>query len=132
MKIISKKLPYLAAFCILLIVEVLIALFVRDDFIRPYVGDMLVTVLLCNFGRLFTCSRLLVPAVFAFSVLVEVGQYFDIVKLLGLDGSRFFSILIGSTFSWADIICYGVGCALFYAAECVIIYVNKHKMTRSQ
>lgn len=33
--------------------EVLIALYVRDRFIRPYVGDMLVVVLVYSFVRIF-------------------------------------------------------------------------------
>lgn len=42
----KKRLWYLTAFVILLMVEICIALFVHDRFIRPYVGDVLVTVLL--------------------------------------------------------------------------------------
>lgn len=47
----------------------------------------------------------------------RIGQYFDFVTLLGLGGIPFFRILLGSTFSWADLLCYGAGCALFYAGE---------------
>lgn len=72
---------YLAIFLILLIIEVFIALFVHDNFIRPYIGD----------------------------VLVEVLQYFRIVELLHLQNSRFFTILIGTSFDVKDIICYFVG-----------------------
>ena len=36
-------------FCI----EALIALYVRDNFIRPYVGDILVVVLVYSFVRMF-------------------------------------------------------------------------------
>ena len=36
---------YAIAFVLLLVTEVLIALFVRDRFIRPYGGDILVTVI---------------------------------------------------------------------------------------
>ena len=40
----KKRLWYAGVFVLLLGVECLIALYVRDRFIRPYVGDMLVTV----------------------------------------------------------------------------------------
>lgn len=110
---------YAMAFTAVLIIEVLIALFVRDAFLRPYGGDILVTVLICCFIRIFFPRgiRLLPVWVFLFAAAVEIGQYFDFVTLLGLGGIPFFRILLGSTFSWADLLCYGTGCALFYTAE---------------
>ena len=99
--------------------EVLIALFVRDDFIRPYGGDILVTALICCFLRIFfPCGVRLLPLwVFLFAAAVEVGQYFDFVSLMGLGNIAFFRILLGSTFSWADLVCYAAGCALFSGIE---------------
>ena len=110
--------------------EVLIALFVRDDFIRPYGGDILVTALICCFLRIFFPDdvrfgrrpapddvRLLPLWVFLFAAAVEVGQYFDFVSLIGLGDIAFFRILLGSTFSWADLVCYAAGCALFSGIE---------------
>ena len=113
---------YALAFVMILFIEVLIALFVRDAFIRPYGGDILVTVLICCFMRIFFPRniRLLPVWVFLFAAAVEIGQYFDFVSLLGLGGILFFRILLGSTFSWADLLCYGIGCALFFAAESLV------------
>ena len=113
---------YAIAFVLLLVTEVLIALFVRDRFIRPYGGDILVTVLICCFVRIFFPERIkLLPLlVFLFAAAVEVGQYFDFVAVLGLGESRFFRILLGSTFSWADLICYGIGCGLFFVTEGIL------------
>lgn len=117
------RLGYAAAFAAVLVIEVLIALFVRDDFIRPYGGDILVTVLICCFGRIFfpTGAKLLPLWVFLFAAAVEIGQYFDFVTLLGLGDSTFFRILLGSTFSWADIVCYGIGSILFFVAEWILV-----------
>jgi hypothetical protein len=116
------RVVYGLKFILILIIEILIALFVRDSFIRPYVGDMLVTVLICCFVRIFIPVKLkFAPLlVFAFSVLVEIGQYFDFVKLLGLDNNLFLSTLLGRTFSVADIICYGIGCVLFTVFDYII------------
>jgi hypothetical protein len=55
--------------------------------------------------------------VFLFAAAVEIGQYFDFVTLLGLGNIAFFRILLGSTFSMADLLCYAVGCVLFWAGE---------------
>lgn len=115
----NKRWIYGIAFGVILILEVLIALFVRDAFIRPYGGDILVTVLLCCFVRIFFPEKLkLLPVwVFLFAVAVEAGQYFDFVTLLGLGDSAFFRTLLGTSFSWIDILCYGAGCMLFALAE---------------
>lgn len=110
---------YAVSFAVILIIEILIALFVRDSVIRPYGGDILVTILLCCFVRMIFMEKIpLLPLwVFLFAVTVEVLQYFDIVSILGLGDIKFFAILIGNSFSFVDIICYAVGCVLFYLRE---------------
>jgi len=110
----KKRLGYLLAAVSIFLIELLIALFVRDNFIRPYVGDMLVVVLIYTFLRSFFPEkpRLLPLYVFLFAALVEGVQGIRIVELLGLSDNRFFSVLIGTTFDWKDIACYGVGCLL--------------------
>lgn len=115
----KKRISYALIALGLLAVEVLIALFVHDKFIRPYIGDVLVTVLICTFLRIFIPKgvKLLPLYVFIFAASVEVMQYFNIVEVLGLADNRFFSILIGSVFDVKDIVCYGVGCVAVYLAE---------------
>ncbi len=115
----KARLWYLGAFIILLAVEVIIALFVRDKFIRPYGGDILVTVLLCCFVRVFFPKKIkLLPLwVFLFAVLVETAQYINIVDILGLAHIQFFRVLVGTSFSFIDILCYGIGCLIFWLAE---------------
>jgi len=125
----KNRFLYAAAFLLLFCTELCIALFVRDRFIRPYGGDILVTVLICCFLRIFLPSGIphLPLYVFLFAAAVEVGQYFDFVALLGLGDSRFFRILLGSTFSMADIICYMIGCLLFYGAEKLVFCRQNRK-----
>ncbi len=110
---------YALCFAGVLLLEVLIALFVRDNFIRPYGGDVLVTVLICCFVRILLPAgvRLLPVWVFLFAAAVEVGQAFDFVSLMGLGDIAFFRILLGSTFSWADLLCYAAGCLFFFVTE---------------
>ncbi len=115
----KSRIIYLIIFLLLLAAEIIIALFVRDSFIRPYVGDVLVVAVICAFLRIFIPEKIKLLPLFtaAFAALVELLQYFDFVSLLGLDDSRFFSILLGRTFDVKDIICYAVGGILFFAAE---------------
>lgn len=121
-----KRLSYFLIFCSLMAVEICIALFVHDSLIRPYVGDMLVTLLLCCLVRVFIPNRVhLLPLyVFLFAACVEIGQYFDVVALLGLENNRIISIALGRTFSWLDLGCYAVGCA---AASWVDMIICRNK-----
>jgi len=117
------RLVYAAAFVVLLLTEILIALFVRDAFIRPYGGDILITVLLCCFVRIFFPERVrLLPLwVFLFSAAVEIGQYFDYASILGFTEPGIIRTILGSSFSPADLLCYAAGCILFALAELYLI-----------
>lgn len=118
----NKRILYGSIFCGLLAAEFCIALFVNDSFIRPYVGDVLVTFLLCCLCRvIIPCQVRLLPLfVFVFSALVEIGQYFDMVALLGLADNRLLSVLLGRTFSWLDLLCYAVGCIAAWGLDIAI------------
>lgn len=97
-------------------IEVFIALFVNDSFIRPYGGDILVVMLMYYFVKTFVETKALyiVIAVTLFAYLVEIGQYFNLVEVLGLQGNKIMRTVIGSSFSWGDIVCYTVGGLICY------------------
>ncbi|MBE7070736.1 MAG: DUF2809 domain-containing protein [Ruminococcaceae bacterium] len=92
-----KRLFYLTATLVLLAVEIFIGLFVHDGIVRPFIGDVLVVILIYTFIRIFIPEKvkLLALYVFIFSVIVEVLQYFRIVEVLGLQDNRFMSTIIG-------------------------------------
>ena len=123
----NRRILYLLIFCGLLGVEVGIALFVNDAFVRPYVGDMLVTLLLCCLCRLILPDkvRLLPVYVFIFAACVEIGQYFDLVALLGLTDNKIISIALGRTFSRMDLVCYAIGCVAAFLVDQIIIRRSK-------
>jgi len=104
---------------IIFLIEVLIALFVDDSFIRPYGGDILVVILIYYFLKLFieTKTIYLVVAVLLFAYLVEFGQYLRLVEVLGLQGNKVMRTIIGSSFSWWDIVCYTIGGAICYLID---------------
>ena len=117
------RIGYAVASLVILIAEVLIALYVRDAFIRPYGGDILVTLLICCMIRVVLPQGYRLPiagGVLLFAVLVEIGQYFGLVYLLGLGHIAFFRILIGTGFSWWDMACYAAGCLLFAGADAAV------------
>jgi hypothetical protein len=55
--------------------------------------------------------------IFAFSI--EVLQYLDLVKKLGLENSKVARTVIGTSFEWIDLIAYVAGTV-------VILTVEKH------
>jgi len=115
----KKRILYLLVTIVLFIIELFIALFVHDNFIRPYIGDVLVVVLLYTFVRIFLPEgvRLLPLYIFLFAAGVEVLQYFRIAELLGLSDNRVLSVVIGSVFDVKDVVCYGVGCVILGGYE---------------
>ena len=108
----------MAVFVLLLAVEVLIALFVHDSFVRPYVGDMIVTVVVWSFMRIIFPDRFKLMSLYVmiFAVLVEVGQYFHYTELLGITNPVLVTMM-GTSFAWADIACYAVGCVVAGIAD---------------
>ncbi len=110
---------YAISTLLLFITEVLIALFVHDQFIRPYVGDFLVVILIYCFVKSFLNTPV-VPTAFGvllFAYTVEVLQYFRIVEVLGLQHSRAARIIIGSSFEWLDMLTYTCGILMVILVE---------------
>ncbi|AUG57571.1 ribosomal maturation YjgA family protein [Acetivibrio saccincola] len=110
---------YLAAFFIFLTIEIIIALFIRDNIIRPYVGDILVVILLYTFIKSFIRKpiKFLPLYIFIFSVMVEILQYLNIVEILNIQGNKVLSTIVGATFDIKDIFCYLVGCIILIIWE---------------
>ena len=110
----KKRLFYFFCTSLLFTIEVLIALFVDDKIIRPYIGDVLVTMLVYCFVRILIPEgvRLLPLYVFIFACVVELLQYLNFIEIIGLSGNRIAQTVIGTSFSWIDIICYGICCLL--------------------
>ena len=104
---------------ILFVVEVLIALFVRDSFIRPYFGDYLVVILIyCAVRTFVNASPLKVSiGVLLFAYLIEVLQYFNIVDKLGLTDNEIARTVIGYGFEWWDMLAYTLGIATVLIIE---------------
>ena len=121
----KERTVYLIAALALMAVEILIGVFVRDNFVRPYVGDVLVVVLIyCAIRVVFPKGVKLLPIyVFAFALIVELLQLIRIVDLLGIPHDSIVAILIGTSFSFIDIICYAVGCVFTLITELLMFNV---------
>lgn len=115
----SKK-PF-TIFCLLLFIEILIAPFIKDSLIRPYGGDILVVILIYHFIDSFVAVKPFYNALLTllFAYIVEIAQFFDINEYLNIN-NKIIRIIIGSSFSWADILCYTIGvflCLFYYSRK---------------
>ena len=109
---IKFRAKYLFVFAGILLTEVWIALFVNDQIIRPFVGDLIVILLMYAFVRVFIEPRnhiVLAVCILVFAYLVEIGQYFELVSRLGLVDSEIAWIVIGTSFDWLDLLAYTIG-----------------------
>ncbi len=81
---------YFVLTVVLFLIEVLIALYIHDTIIRPYVGDVLVVILIYCFVRSFVNIRVVPAAVFVliFVFVIETLQFINIVEKLKLEDSN--------------------------------------------
>jgi hypothetical protein len=105
---------HLAAAAILFVVEVVIALFVRDAFVRPYLGDVLATAMVYFAARSIAPvgRRLAACAAFGLGVVIELGQALDVLEHLGLGQQPWARVVFGGVFDLKDLACYAVGVGL--------------------
>ena len=121
------RLVYCVMFFILLAFEIFIALYVHDDFIRPYVGDILAVIVVYCLVRIFIPIKKngLPLFVFILAAGVEALQYFNFAAVLGLEEKSFASIVLGTVADIKDVGCYAVGCVILEIWE--ILYQRKKR-----
>jgi hypothetical protein len=103
------------------VIEVVIALFIHDKIIRPYLGDFLVVILIYCFVKSFLNTPVFPTAlaVLLFSYTVEISQYFHLVNCLGLQNSKFARTIIGTSFEWIDLATYTAGIVVLLIIEII-------------
>ncbi len=130
----KKRLPYIIGFLLLLGVEVLIALFVRDDFIRPYGGDIIVVWVVYLFVQSLLCrpdkAYIIAFGVLIFAFIVELLQGIGIVYILGLGDIPFFRTIIGTSMAFLDFVCYAVGALINLLAIFIRRKLSAHSLSK--
>ncbi|NNU34841.1 DUF2809 domain-containing protein [Mucilaginibacter sp. S1162] len=103
----------------LFFIELLIGRYLHDAFIRPYGGDFLVVILIYCFVKTFINTPVIKTAlgVLVFAYPVELTQYFHLVNLLGWQNSKTACLLMGTSFSFIDLLTYTLGVLFIIAAE---------------
>ena len=117
---------YFVLAILILIIEILIAIFVHDGFIRPYIGDLLVVIFIYCFLKSFVSLSTSKAALYVllFSYFVEALQYFRIVQHLGFQRNNLARIIIGTSFDWKDILMYTIGIVTVVIIESVFSSEN--------
>lgn len=110
---------YFGLTILLFCIEVLIALYVHDQIVRPYIGDVLVVILIYCFIRSFLNTKVFITAVFVllFAFGVETLQYLNVVAKLGLQSNTIARIVIGTSFEWIDLLSYISGIIIVLITE---------------
>ena len=121
----KKRMAFLIIFLVLLAVEFIIGIFFKGGFVRAYLGDVIVVVVIYAFIRVFIPDDFpfLTLAVFVFALLVELSQIIPLCDFLGIKNG-FIRTLMGTSFSSWDILCYFAGCLTTVPYD---IYLFKRK-----
>ncbi|MDO7873911.1 DUF2809 domain-containing protein [Hymenobacter sp. ASUV-10] len=94
----------------------------RDAWLRPYGGDVLATIFVyCLLRGLTggTMGRSLLLALLI-SYGIELGQYLRLVEHLGPGNYRLVRIVLGSTFTWSDMLAYTIGAGIVLIVEALL------------
>ena len=113
------RIAYVLAAVTVFIIEILIALFVHDALIRPYIGDCLAVILVYLCLRAVTPLRVL-PAVLtalAIAFAIEFGQMFHLVNALGLRDNHIAGFILGGYFDVKDLVAYLAGTVVTLIVE---------------
>ena len=111
---------YGIATLVLLGIEILIGLF-ATGWVRIYLGDVLVVILIYTFIRTISINKpskwfILPTAILLFAFLVEFLQLWGFCDRFGIT-NKLLRIIIGTGFSYIDLICYAVGIIPCYIVE---------------
>ena len=118
-----KRLIYGAISLLLLVTEVFIGLY-TTGWVRNYLGDVLVVILIYTLIRTISPNKpgrwyILPTAVLVFSFVVEFLQLWGFCDRFGIT-NKFLRIIIGTGFSPVDLASYAIGILPCYACEYIM------------
>ncbi len=115
----AKRLYYLIAFILLFCVEFAIATYLKGGFIRGYLGDLLVVILvyagLMTVSILSVKTGLLTTGIVALSI--ELLQLIDLTQYFEGNAKKVATLVLGSHYSWLDLLMYALGILLVWLLE---------------
>ncbi len=108
---------------ILLVIEVMIAVFLETGFIRHTVGDVLVVIMLYCFMRSFFKLKAFYTAliVLAIAFCIEFLQLWNFLDYLSLRDNTLAVVILGSTFEITDLFAYCFGVLIAFSIDLKIV-----------
>ena len=117
-----KRAINLLIFLFLLGVEIAIATYLKTGFIRAYLGDLLVVILLyCLLMSILKPSvktGLILTLAIAFAI--ELLQLIDLTRFFPQEYKPLATLVLGSHFSWLDLLMYVLGIVVAGITELVL------------
>ena len=117
-----KRAIYFLIFLFLLGVEIAIATYLKTGFIRAYLGDLLVVILLyCLLMSILKPSvktGLILTLAIAFAI--ELLQLIDLTRFFPQEYKQLATLVLGSHFSWLDLLMYVLGIVVAGITELVL------------
>jgi Protein of unknown function (DUF2809) len=110
---------YFVLALLLVATDILIVDSLHDAVIRPYGGDFLWGIFLYCLVRSFV-NRPVMPiaiGVLVFCYAEETLQYFHLADRLGFRKPSLMRTLIGTSFTWVDMLCYTLGIGMVLILE---------------
>ncbi|MDO5970908.1 DUF2809 domain-containing protein [Flavivirga aquimarina] len=114
---------------VIFVIEILIAIYLKDGFIRYTFGDYLVVILLYCFIKSFIKAIPIIIAipVLIFSYIIELLQLINILEILSLNNNHLLKLILGSTFHVSDLIAYTLGIITVLIIEYSTVKFNLKK-----
>jgi len=110
-----KRAIYFVIFLFLLGVEIAIATYLKTGFIRTYLGDLLVVILLycLLMSTLKPSVKTGLVLTLAIAFAIELLQLINLTRFFPQEYKQLATLVLGSHFSWLDLLMYvlGIVCA---------------------
>ena len=117
-----KRGIYFLLFLLLLGVEIAIASYLKMGFIRAYLGDFLVVILLycLLMSTLKPSVKTGLVLTLAIAFAIELLQLVDLIRFFSQEYKQLATLILGSQFSWLDLLMYMLGIACVGITEVVL------------
>ena len=104
---------------LILAIEICIAVFLKDGFIRYTFGDFLSTILVyCGLRSVTNLKPKLVALItLIIAFTLEGFQYINLLELVNLQDYKLLRIVLGSHFSFEDLLAYTLGTICAYIID---------------
>lgn len=102
---------YFIYFLVLLVIEILIAIFLNSGFIRHTFGDYLVVILMFFFLKSFVKANDIAIGIVTLLIayVIEFLQLTNMLSYFGLQHSKWANLIFGNYFSIQDLLAYTLG-----------------------